>query len=80
MGVADAVPTAVRDVFERRTRVKGLKPNQAEKWFRRWAAWEEKLDPKGKDKVMAKAQDWAALFKAKKEAAAAEQEDEEMEE
>lgn len=81
MGVtgADADPTAVRDVFERRTRVKGLKPQQAEKWFRRWAAWEEKLDPKGKDKVMAKAQDWAALFKARKEAEAKE-EDEEMEE
>ncbi|CAM1510385.1 Fc.00g007200.m01.CDS01 [Cosmosporella sp. VM-42] len=76
---SDADPVAVRDVFERRTRVKGLKPQQAEKWFRRWAAWEEKLDPKGRDKVMAKAQDWAASFKAKKEAAAAAQ-DEEMEE
>ncbi|PTB38367.1 uncharacterized protein TrAFT101_011527 [Trichoderma asperellum] len=73
--------TAVRDVFERRTRVKGLKPQQAEKWFRRWAAWEEKLDSKGKDKVMAKAQEWASGFKAKKEAeAAAAAEDEEMEE
>ncbi|KAL7806024.1 hypothetical protein V8C26DRAFT_356904 [Trichoderma gracile] len=74
--------TAVRDVFERRTRVKGLKPQQAEKWFRRWAAWEEKLDPKGKDKVMAKAQEWAAGFKSRKEAkaAAAAAEDEEMEE
>lgn len=84
MGVAgaDADVTAVRDVFERRTRVKGLKPQQAEKWFRRWSAWEEKLDPKGKERVMAKAQDWAALFKAKKqaEAEAAAQEDEEMEE
>ncbi|KHN97614.1 RNA-binding domain, S1 [Metarhizium album ARSEF 1941] len=78
MGVAGADPTAVRDVFERRTRVKGLKPKQAEKWFRRWASWEEKLDVKGKDKIMAKAQDWAALYKAKKEAEAAEQEDEEM--
>lgn len=76
---ADSDPTAVRDVFERRTRVKGLKPQQAEKWFRRWAAWEETLDPKGKAKVMAKAQDWAASFKTKKEAAAAAQ-DEEMEE
>ncbi|RFU79568.1 rrna biogenesis rrp5 [Trichoderma arundinaceum] len=74
--------TAVRDVFERRTRVKGLKPQQAEKWFRRWAAWEEKLDPKGKDKVMAKAQEWASGFKARKEAeaAAAAAEDDEMEE
>ncbi|KAI9148007.1 ribosomal RNA processing RRP5 [Paramyrothecium foliicola] len=79
-GMANADPTAVRDVFERRTRVKGLKPQQAEKWFRRWAAWEEKLDPKGKDKVMAKAQEWAGSFKARKEAEAAAQEDEEMEE
>ncbi|KAG5915229.1 hypothetical protein E4U42_000096 [Claviceps africana] len=74
--------TAVRDVFERRTRVKGLKPQQAEKWFRRWSAWEEKLDPKGKERVTARAQDWAAQFKARKqaEAEAAAQEDEEMEE
>ncbi|KAM0513380.1 hypothetical protein ACHAPE_007844 [Trichoderma viride] len=72
--------TAVRDVFERRTRVKGLKPQQAEKWFRRWAAWEEKLDPKGKDRVMAKAQEWASGFKARKEAEAAAAEDVEMEE
>jgi rRNA biogenesis protein RRP5 len=79
MGGADADATAVRDVFERRTRVKGLKPQQAEKWFRRWAAWEETLDPKGKGKVMAKAQEWAAGFKAKKEADKAAQ-DEEMEE
>ncbi|POR34702.1 rRNA biogenesis protein rrp5 [Tolypocladium paradoxum] len=77
---AEADSTAVRDVYERRTRVKGLKPQQAEKWFRRWAAWEETLDPKGKDKVMAKAQDWAATFKARKEAEAAAQEDDEMEE
>lgn len=56
---------AVRDVFERRTRVKGLKPQQAEKWFRRWAAWEEKRDPKGKQRVMAKAQDWAVAYKNK---------------
>ncbi|KEY69053.1 hypothetical protein S7711_03351 [Stachybotrys chartarum IBT 7711] len=74
---SQADPAAVRDVFERRTKVKGLKPQQAEKWFRRWAAWEEKQDPKGKDKVMAKAQDWAAAYKAKKEAEAADQ-DEEM--
>ena len=82
IGIAgsDSDPTAVRDVFERRTRVKGLKPQQAEKWFRRWATWEEKLDPKGKVKVMAKAQDWAASFKAKKEADAAAAQDEEMEE
>ncbi|KAG9253772.1 uncharacterized protein F5Z01DRAFT_708057 [Emericellopsis atlantica] len=72
--------TAVRDVFERRTRVKGLKPKQAESWFRRWAAWEEKRDPKGKDKIMAKANAWVVAHKAKKAAAeaAAAEEDEEM--
>ncbi|UNI16377.1 rRNA bioproteinsis protein rrp5 [Purpureocillium takamizusanense] len=80
---AEADQAAVRDVFERRTRVKGLKPQQAERWFRRWAEWEEKLDPKGRERVMAKAQDWAAQFKSRKEAdaaAAAEAADEEMEE
>lgn len=84
VGIADGKDngdvTAIRDVFERRTKVKGLKPQQAEKWFRRWAAWEEKLDPKGKTKVMAKAQDWAAAFKVKKEADAAAVQDDEMEE
>lgn len=85
MGVegSEADPTAVRDVFERRTKVRGLKPQQAEKWFRRWTAFEEKIDPKGgKDKVTAKAREWAASFKARKEAdaAAAAAEDEEMEE
>ncbi|GJN78163.1 rRNA bioproteinsis protein rrp5 [Purpureocillium lilacinum] len=79
---AEADQAAVRDVFERRTRVRGLKPQQAERWFRRWAEWEEKLDPKGRERVMAKAQDWAAQFKARKEAdaAAAAEADEEMEE
>ena len=75
----DADPTAVRDVFERRTRVRGLKPKQAESWFRRWTAWEEKRDPKGRERVMAKAQDWIAAQKARKEAEAAAGEDEEME-
>lgn len=72
----EAGATAVRDVFERRTRVKGLKPQQAEKWFRRWATWEEGLGGKGKERVMAAAQDWAAQFKAKKEAGAVEKDEE----
>lgn len=82
MGIegAQADPTAVRDVFERRTKVRGLKPQQAEKWFRRWTAFEEKIDPKGKGKVTAKAQEWAAAFKARKEADAAAAVDEEMDE
>ncbi|KAG6076403.1 hypothetical protein E4U31_002427 [Claviceps sp. LM219 group G6] len=79
-GTSDADVTAVRDVFERRTRVKGLKPQQAEKWFRRWTAWEEKLDPKkGKERVMARAQDWAAMFKARKQAQAEAEADEDVE-
>ena len=70
----------VRDIFERRTKVKGLKPKQAEKWFRRWAKWEEGIDPKGKERVLAKTQDWIASHKARVEAqAAAEAEDDEME-
>lgn len=76
-----ADPVAVRDVFERRTKVKGLKPKQAENWFRRWTEWEAKRDPNAKEKIMAKARDWIATHKAKKEAevAAAAAEDEEME-
>ncbi|KAH6893483.1 hypothetical protein B0T10DRAFT_482377 [Thelonectria olida] len=78
---AEADATAVRDVFERRTRAKGLNEYQAEKWFRRWAAWEKKLDPKGEEKVMAKAKEWVVALKARKEAeAAAANEDDEMEE
>ncbi|KAM0352441.1 hypothetical protein ACHAPU_002108 [Fusarium lateritium] len=82
IGLPESDPTAIRDVFESRTRVKGLKPLQAEKWFRRWAEWEEKLDGKGKDKVIAKAQEWTVKFKARKEAdaAAAAAEADEMEE
>ena len=67
---ADADKAAIRDVFERRTRVKGLKPKPALKWFERWAKWEESQDPKGKEKVLAKAQDWTATYKARQEAKA----------
>ncbi|EGX93638.1 Nucleic acid-binding, OB-fold-like protein [Cordyceps militaris CM01] len=80
MGVEGGDVTAVRDVFERRTRVRGLKPQQAEKWFRRWTAFEEGVDPKGKDRVTARAREWAAAFKARKEADAAAAADEDMEE
>lgn len=67
-----AALTSVRDVFERRTRVKGLKPKQAEAWFRRWAAWEQKRDPKGQERILAKAQEWAATHKLRRDAAEAE--------
>ncbi|PFH55955.1 hypothetical protein XA68_17330 [Ophiocordyceps unilateralis] len=67
MGVKD--DGAVRDVFERRLKVKGLKPVQAERWFRRWAAWEEEVaGEKGRDRVMAKAREWTVAYKARKEA------------
>lgn len=62
---------AVRDLFERGAKVKSLKPQRAEKWFRRWAEWEGKMDPKGREKVLAKAQEWAAAAKARKAAGAA---------
>lgn len=67
--------TAIRDVFESGTKAKGLKAKKAEKWFKRWADWEEKLDPKGREKVMAKAKEWVAAKKAAAAAAAAEEEE-----
>lgn len=50
----------VRDLFERGSKVKGLKPRQAKAWFRRWAKWEEeKGDQKSRERVSAKAVEWA---------------------
>lgn len=49
----------VRDIFERATKVKGLKARAAKKWFKRWADWEEKNgDQKSREKVSAKAAEW----------------------
>ncbi|KAK1467106.1 S1 RNA binding domain-containing protein [Colletotrichum melonis] len=76
IAAAEPDATAIRDVFERGTKAKVLKPKKAMKWFKRWADWEEKISPKGRDKVMAKAQEWVAAAKAKK-GAAAEEDDEE---
>ncbi|KAF9877510.1 rRNA biogenesis protein [Colletotrichum karsti] len=70
---------AIRDAFEMGTKAKGLKPKKAMKWFKRWADWEEKLDPKGRDKVMAKAQEWVAAKKAAAAASAAAEEEEDDE-
>ncbi|KAK4152072.1 hypothetical protein C8A00DRAFT_35248 [Chaetomidium leptoderma] len=62
----------VRDLFERGSKVKGLKPRQAKAWFRRWALWEEeKGDGKSRERVSAKAQEWARLAGERKGAAAA---------
>ncbi|KAI1213449.1 nucleic acid-binding protein [Annulohypoxylon truncatum] len=65
---------AVRDVFERAIKVKGLKARAAKKWFKRWADWEERNgDAKTRAKVSAKAAEWVraraeAKEKAEKEA------------
>lgn len=71
----------VRDLFERGSKVKGLKPRQAKAWFRRWAAWEEeKGDAKSRERVSAKAQEWARAAAERKGGAVAvvgEEEDEE---
>ncbi|OIW33783.1 nucleic acid-binding protein [Coniochaeta ligniaria NRRL 30616] len=63
--VVDAA--AVRDVFERGTKVKGLKADKAKKWFQRWAKWEEQFgDAKSREKVSARAQLWAREAEARK--------------
>lgn len=73
-GKAD--PTHVREVFERGTKTKGLKPLRAKKWFQRWAKWEgENGDAKSKEKVMAKATEWTREAEARKQKG--EEEDEE---
>jgi len=52
--------SAVRDVFERGTKVKGLKAEKAKRWFQRWARWEEENgDAKSRERVSARAQLWA---------------------
>ncbi|KAI0200473.1 hypothetical protein F4808DRAFT_460826 [Astrocystis sublimbata] len=55
----NADKAVIRDVFERGTKVKGLKARPAKKWFKRWADWEEKNgDTKSQEKVRAKATEW----------------------
>jgi len=75
---ADA--TVIRDVFERRTKVKGLKPLQAKKWFEKWADWEAKSDSKGRERIMARAGEWVAAYKARQAAKQQKQEEEEDDE
>lgn len=68
--VADA--TAVRGVFERGLKTKGLKPHKAKGWFQRWAKWEEENgDAKSRERVSAKAKEWARDAEARKKAAKA---------
>lgn len=49
----------IRGVFERVTKIKGLKVKGAKAWFKRWSEWEEKNgDKKSLEKVRAKAEEW----------------------
>ncbi len=67
-GDGEADPTVVRDVFERGTKVKGLKARRAKAWFQRWAKWEEENgDAKSRERVSAKAKEWAAEAELKKQ-------------
>ncbi|KAI0971798.1 hypothetical protein F4678DRAFT_431980 [Xylaria arbuscula] len=71
----NADKAVIRDVFDRATKVKGLKARPAKKWFKRWADWEEENgDAKSQEKVRAKAAEWVRL---KAEAKKDEEEDEE---
>ncbi|KAK0736841.1 hypothetical protein B0T21DRAFT_286447 [Apiosordaria backusii] len=79
VGTAD--PAIVRDLFDRGSKVKGLKPKQAKTWFKRWAQWEDKNgDKKSRERVSAKAQEWAKKAAEKKGGAAVEQEESEDDE
>ncbi|CAK7210616.1 rRNA bioproteinsis protein rrp5 [Sporothrix curviconia] len=72
---ADA--SVVRDVFERGIKVPGIKPRRAKTWFQRWAKWEEENgDAKSRDKVSARAREWAAEAEKKKAADAEAEESE----
>lgn len=58
----NADKAVIRDVFDRATKVKGLKARPAKKWFKRWADWEEKNgDTKSQERVRAKAAEWVRL-------------------
>lgn len=74
----NAKKAAVRDIFDRATKVKGLKARAAKKWFKRWADWEGKNgDAKTRAKVSAKAAEWVKAKAEAKEKAEKEKEDEE---
>lgn len=64
---------AVRRAFERGINTKGLKPHRAKMLFQRWAKWEEENgDAKSRERVSARAKEWAKEAEARKKAAAAE--------
>lgn len=76
-GKADLDGSAVRGVFDQGLKTKGLKAHRAKTWFQRWAKWEEENgDSKNRDKVSAKAKEWAREAEARKKAAAEQDEEE----
>lgn len=61
--------SAVRAVFERGLKTKGLKAHRAKSWFQRWSKWEEQNGtPKEKERVVAKAREWTRDAEARKKA------------
>lgn len=61
----------VRAAFERGIKTKGLKPHRAKLLFQRWAKWEEENgDAKSRERVSARAKEWAKEAEARKKAAA----------
>jgi len=57
----------VRGVFERVTKIKGLKPKGAKGWFKRWSAWEEAHGgEKERDLVQRKAEEWVRMAAERK--------------
>ncbi|KAJ1335487.1 rRNA biogenesis protein RRP5 [Microdochium nivale] len=75
--VPGADRAVVRDIFDRATKVRGLKPRAAKKWFKRWADWEEKNgDAKSREKVSAKAAAWVKARAAAKDAGEDNEDDE----
>ena len=70
-------PAAIRDVFDRATRVPGLKARAAKKWFKRWADWEDRHgDARSRDRVTARAAAWVRAKEAAKAAKGDEDDDE----
>lgn len=62
---------AVRAAFERGLKAKGLKAHRAKTLFQRWAKWEEENgDAKSRERVSARAREWAKEAEARKKAAA----------
>ena len=74
---ANADEGVIRDVFERRVKVSGLKPLQAKKWFEKWADWEEGKRKGGKEEIMRRAGEWVRAYKARQAAKAEADEEEE---